>query len=332
MVLLAGLVTALISPRSGEACSLGGPSARIHWPSSGTNFPVDGYIWVTQSGVGERWAPSFFQLETTNGEPVHTEVSVPEIVLEERYTQSGYVRLHLVTGALTPSSSYVLVYDSAPGERARFELETVESTAGAPSASFNPELMFVQTGEPPEMISSCSSRRANEVAIVFLQPPPESAWLLATARYADGTQTEPRFQTVVEMMTFTFWASDKGIPCVQFHAVSANGVKSPPLEVCRATACDGIDGFNRSYAAWRAYGPDSCEPTIPTTDSPPDSSEPTVPTTDSPPSLPPPLITEDSGEGGGCGCVATRSEGLGSAFDVLLVLGLIRGARLLARR
>ncbi len=170
--------------------------------------------------------------------------------LDVIYPQSSGVRLYRASLMGLPSSEYVLRYSAGEAVTRRVSLRTSAAPVSLPPNPPTISMGYYSSMRPPDLITSCAGPKANESAFVFVTTAPGTALIRAWARYSDGSETSPhRLLTASEdeaqPSRFTFWAADKGLPCVVAVAIGPSGLESTEVEVCEPVGC--TDEFRALY-------------------------------------------------------------------------------------
>lgn len=269
---MAVILVLVWSPRRAEACSPGPAVARIHWPRADTVAPPHTTLWVVSSGIDPAQRAPTVELVDARGATRRVAVTAAP-PLDELYPASGLSQAWRAELQLEPSMAYELRAGVGGGSGdggVGITWHTIDFSTGTSSASVVPappagELGFYSSGAPPGAISSCSVERANEFAIVHFTAG-DAVALHARARYPGAADFEgDRLLLLAPPLAagpVTFWASDRGLPCVELVAEGAAGLRSAPVVVCDPVGCtrgDGAQsGLSRGAAWWRALGRQSC--------------------------------------------------------------------------
>jgi hypothetical protein len=191
---------------------------------------------------------------------------------DELYTASGSTRILTGRLPLDAGARYELRYTQRPAEStepfpewASISFETERSpSVGAPEPPQG-EMGFWCSGSEPGSISSCSSERANEFTIIFIRAP-GALVVHARVRYSDDSDWHGDrllFMPAPDRGgVFTFWASDRGLPCVELVSEAPNGLRSAPTVICDAVGCRQSSGeesgLSSSLESWQALGASTC--------------------------------------------------------------------------
>ncbi len=314
---------------SAEACSPSRePHAAILWPGADAVVPTDVTVWLAVGGLDHQTFRPRAEIVDASGRiiPVTFAKAPP---LAEQYTPSGLGTVYRAQLALEEDAAYTLRYvTSKTSSTATWNASSITTGASqvAPEAP-RAELGFWRSGFAPWIVSSCSSERANEFAIVFPEAASNTTVIHARAAYGGSRSFEGErlfFPGSGNAGIVTFWASDRGVPCVELVAEGPSGLRSPPTVLCEPIGCslgsaesaqlnDGVD-------VWRRLGPASCEGVLETR---------RTSTSSSSRSVDEPTADVDSA---GCKCTSARFKGPSRPTLAWLLAGLAALLRVRAGR